>query len=346
MSKQIIHKILSHGAQSGAVSLVISHSDQGLIFNYKFKDGHEQNFSLPGRLGQKALESLRQILKISENDLNPKKNFKLKEKNYQLNFKLNIIPEKDGDKIIISIINKDNKPWRLRQLGFSRENLKTLQKMNKLGSGLIIISSPENQGKSTTLRALLKELDLETKNAYFLEKNPKQLIKGMNYLIPNKNNWENILRHDCDIIVIDDLHDAKDWVRAIKAADTGRLVIAATSAQSSLEIILKILKLELPPLLKINCLKMMVNQRLVNLTRKNKIKKPESSLKDRTQIAVSEIIIFNQKIKKYLIENGADQQKEKFWKKLNDLITENGFKPLNQDLAGKIKTGSVKKQNL
>lgn len=343
MNKNIIHKLFSHSAESGASSLVINHSKNELIFNYKFSDGHEQNFSLPGHLGSELLNDLRRMLKIPADNLKPSQNFKLKEKNYQLNFKLNIIPDQDGEKIIIQILKKNEPAWRLKQLGYQRENLKILQNIKKLHSGLVIISAPENNGKSTTLRALLKEFDLESINAYWLEKNPKQLIPGINYLSPDSDGWDRVLNHDSNLIIIDDLKSEEDLIKAIIAANSGRLVLITTNGQSSLEIILKILKLNLAPLLKINNLRAIINQRLVNLARPKKIKAKTPFLENRVQIAVSEIINFNQKIKKYLISDGTNYQKEVFWKKLNNIITENGFKPLASDLSEKIKRGSIKK---
>lgn len=343
MSKHIIHKLFSHGAESGATALVINRSKQGLIFNYTYPDGSEQNFSLPAHLGSKLLDSLRKMLKISENDLRPKQNFKLKEKNYQIDFNLTIIPDKEGEKIIIKIIKKNNKFWRLKQLGFQRESLKIIGKIKKIKSGLIIIASPENNGKSTTLRALLNELNTESINAYFLENNPKQIIPGINYLAPNKNNWDKILKHDCDLIIFDDLKKDEDWIKAIEAANTGRLVIVTVTAESSLEIILKILQLDLPPLFKINCLKIIIGQRLVDLKRTERFKKISHLLETRGKIAIGEIIDLSQTLKKYLIDNSHNHKKETFWKKFNEIMIKDGFSPFSHDLFKKIKNGSVKK---
>ncbi|MHB8903846.1 MAG: ATPase, T2SS/T4P/T4SS family [Patescibacteria group bacterium] len=320
MSKHIIHKLLNHGAKAGASSLVINNSKEGVLFSYKFSDNDEQNFSLPGHLGPQLLKDLYQILKISDTDLRPNQNFRLKEKEYQLNFNLNIIPHKDGDKIIIRILKKDNKSPNLKQLGFPRENLKKLEKINKIKSGLIIISSPENQGKSTTLQAILKQFDLSSLNAYRLEKNPQSFMPDINYLAPNENNWHKMLSHDCDLIIIDDLKNDNDWIKAISAANTGRLVIVTAPAQSSLEIISKILKLDLPLRLKIDALKILINQRLVDLNRGDRIKKGFQNLEKRTKIAVSELIEFNAELKKYLLENGHKHQLEKFWQELNNRL--------------------------
>jgi type II secretory ATPase GspE/PulE/Tfp pilus assembly ATPase PilB-like protein len=343
MSKHIIHKLFSHGAKTGATSLVINTSKEGLSFNYKFPDSEEQNFSLPGHLGPQLLKELRQILKISDSDLRPDQNFKLKEKKYQLNFSLNIIPNKEGDKVIIRILKKNNKSLNLKQLGFQRENLKELEKINKIKSGLVIISSPEDNGKSTTLQAILSQFNIDSLNAYFLEKNPEYLIPGINYLIPNENNWHKILNHDCDLIIIDDLKSDDDLIKAINAASTGRLVIITTKARSSLEIVLRILKLDLPLKLKIDTLKLIINQRLVDLVRPAKIKNNFKSLEKRTKIAVSELITFNSELKKYLLANGHNHQLESFWKEFNDLINKNNFKSISQDLKKKIENKLVKK---
>ena len=342
MSKNIIHKLLGHGAKSGANSLVINRLDNGLNFNYKFDDESEQNFSLPASLGQKILENFWQVLKISEDKINPKQVFKLREKNYQIDFNLSIVSNKAGEKIIVRILKKNQQSLSLKQLGFQIKNLNILKKGIKARSGLIIISSPEANGKTTSLQALIKEIDTETINAYFLENNPGTLLPNINYLKNSQNNWDKILGHDSDLIIIDDLENDLDLIKAIKAATTGRLVIIAIQAYSSLEIVLRILKLDLPPTLKINSLKIIVNQRLVDLNRNLKTNNKFSSLGMRSKIAISEVIDFDKKIKKYLIENADNYNNEIFWKNLNDLIVENGFEALKNDLAKKVKNGSVK----
>lgn len=343
MSKHIIHKLFNHGAKNNATSLVINTSKNGVSFGYTFPDHEEQNFSLPGRMGPQLLKELRQILKISESDLRPDQNFKVKEKRYRLNFGLNIIPNKEGEKIIIQILKKNNKSLNLKQLGLQREDLKIVEKINKIKSGLIILSSPENNGKSTTLQAILNRFDISSLNAYFLEKNPEYLIPGVNYLLPNENNWHKILSHDCDLIIIDDLESNEDLIKAISAANTGRLVIITTKAKSSLEIILRILKLDLPLKLKIDTLKIILNQRLVDLARPTKSKNRLQSLEKRTKIAVAEIISFNSELKKYLMANGDRHQAESFWKEFNDLLNKNNFKSIGQDLKKKIENKLVKK---
>jgi len=343
MNKHIIHKLLNHSAETGADSLVINRTNHELVFSYKLPDGGNQSFILPKHLGTKILNSLYQLLNISDEQISSGQTFKLTEVNYQLNFKISSISNKDGEKVIIHILKNKKRSLNLKQLGFQKENLNILKKINKLKSGLVIVSAPENNGKSTTLRALLNEINSESINAYCLEKNPKELIKGINYLIPNANNWDKILKHDCDLIIFDDLRNDDDWIKVIKAANTGRLLIVATNAQSSLEIIFKILKLELPLRFKINSLKTIINQRLVNLDRNPKLKAARQLSESRKQIAVSEVINFDSTIKKYLLDNGHDYQKKIFWIKLDNLLSKNGFKPLKQDLAKKIKEKVVKK---
>jgi type II secretory ATPase GspE/PulE/Tfp pilus assembly ATPase PilB-like protein len=343
MNKNIIHKLFSHGAESGATSLVINNSKEGLYFNYKFPDGNEQNFSLPDNLGTKLLASLQQILKVYDRGLKTDKSYKLKEKKYNLSFKLTNTVNSGGEKIIIQINRNSNKFHNLKQLGFQKDILLTLQKINNIKSGLVIISSPENGGKSSTLAALLREFDLDSINAYFLEKNPKEILAGINYLCPNQNNWHKLLNHDCDLIIFEDLESNKDWEKVIEASNTGRLVIATVKAQNSFEVILKISELDLAPRLKFNNLKLILNSNLVNLARHKKTKKSSPLTEARSKIAIAELLNLNQKTKKYLIDNSHNYKTAAFWKEFSELITKDGFQALKNDLLKKIKNGSVKK---
>ena len=151
------------------------------------------------------------------------------------------------------------------------------------------------------------------------------------------------MSHDCDLIIFDDLKKDEDWINVIEAANTGRLVIVTTNAESSLEIILKLLQLDLPPLLKIGCLKMIIGQRLVDLQHDKKIKKISQFVEARGKIAIGEVIELSHELKEYLIDNIHEHKKESFWKNFNELMTKGGFRPFSHDLAKKIKNGMVKK---
>lgn len=267
MSKKIITSFFAYATKAGAKNLVISPQTEGISLDYHLPDGKTQRLILPKKLEQEFFANLRQIMAIAPGELFTRKYQKTSDKNGDWKYYLTVLPEGEQEKIIISLVNQPKKAWRLNQLGLEAKDLKELKKIINRRSGLIIISSPPNSGKSTTLYSLFPPLNQSTVNIYALDNDPTVNFPGLNRLAATKTNWEKILRHDSDIIFADDLEP--DWAltKALTAANSGRLVIGTLTADSPLAVLEKIAALRLPNRFKSDNLKLIVNQRLVSLKR-------------------------------------------------------------------------------
>lgn len=324
MSQKIITKILNFAASEGADNLVITKRSNQLILDCYFSEMEKRSLVLPKRLEQKLFSSLRKMLSISPGDLTAQKYCKLEHSAGCLNFYLTILPEANGEKIIINLIKKPTTLWRLNQLGLERKDLQDLKKSLTLKSGLIIISSPEAAGRSATLNSLLLGLSDTNKSVYALAKHHSFEVPGIASLAPTAANWEKILRLDSEIIFADDLVGTRDLENAIRAAASGRLVFGTIKADNSFSVLTEILKIKLPLKLKLDSLKMIVNQRLAVLKRKaSKTKRDE-----RQEIGLFEILKITPAIKKFLIE-AQDNEPKNYLKELEKLAIKDGFNKLN-----------------
>jgi len=267
MSKKIIINLLNYALQEKAQYLAISRQEDQISLDCYLPDGELRHLSLPKKLEQKFFEALNQVLSIGTGDLINKKYHKIPHKNSHLPVYLTVLPAKNNEKVIIDLIKRPQEFWRLNQLGLQTKDLKEVKKILNKRSGLIIVSSPHGGGKSTTLQALMSEINNPAVNIYFLGTNPINPIPGVNILNPTLKNWEKIKQHDSEIIFIDNLD--QDWAlsEALLTASTGRLVIIALSANNSSELITRIKGLKITPRLIKENLKMIINQKLVPLNR-------------------------------------------------------------------------------
>jgi len=334
MSRKIVSNIFNFAAQNGAQHLVISGQEGGISLDCHFSNGSSQALALPKKIEQDFFKSLQQILAIAPGDLLSRQYRKIADRNGKWKYYLSVLPDKQGEKIVISLINQDNKLWRLNQLGLQTRDRQGLKKISKWRSGLIIVSSPPRGGKSATLYSLLPLIDRPSLNIYALDNDPPTILPGINILSPNKSNWRKILQHDSDIIIADDLDE--DWAleNAISAAASGRLVLGTMTANSAQESLNKILQTKLPRRLKIDSLRLIINQRLTKLrpiSRKNK-------LANRENIGLFEVLTLKPEIKSFIT---ASDEKElnspKFIKKLEQSLLLSGFRPLLDDEQQKIK---------
>lgn len=327
--------LFNFAKQEKAERIVISGSEKGPACRCHLPDGEEAIFNLPKKLESDLVGNLRRLLKIAPDELTSGKYCKLRDKNHDFNFQLSIVPDKFGEKIIINIIREEQMPWSLNQLGFPKNSLEAVKKASRARSGLIIISSPERQGRSSTLQAILNQLNQEDKNIYFLGRAQFQ-PQGINFLDDRPENWERVLKHDSDIIALEiEDEEALTLRRAGLAAATGRLVIITLPAINTLQALYKLLTSGLPLKLILDNLKLITGQEL------NALKRATKTKNKRQRIGAFEIFSPAAEIKAYILKNKDELNNRKFWEDLFQLATENGYSPLKLDKQQKKRAGLI-----
>lgn len=339
MNTKIIDKIFKYALDSGANSLDLENGPENITLNYILPDGDNCFFNLPKKLEADLSNNLRQILKLAPDEFVKKKYCKIVEKNFNLNFLLTIQPTTNGDRITIKIIQKNNQLFRLNQLGLESGQLKAIKNILNKRSGLIVISSPSDQGKSTTLNALINELDKPDISLYFLGHKIDHEFSNLSSLANNKNNWNKITTIDSDAIVCE-IESRNDWLNIIRAANSGRLIIATIKANSVWEVMDEYLKLKIPLKLKLTNLKLILNQRVVSLKR-SKAKNSSKQKVARANIGVFEYLEINKTLKDFLISEQKVKNKKNFWQNLITLAKQNSYHSLQTDFHDKKRNGLI-----
>ena len=331
MGKKIAANLFRYASQSGASHLVILNRDRQVTFDYYFPGGEKRSFSLPQTMEPDILAGLRQILDIRPGELTAQKPIRLNGPSGRLDFHVTITPDDNKEKIVISILDRNQRNWRLNQLGLQTNQKKEISNFLSRRSGLLIVSAPSGHGKSATAFALGAEADTETKSVYVLEDFPEISSSRFNSLRQTEDNWTRILRCDSDLIIADSLEEKKNLRNALVAAATGRLVIGTISAQNAFEVLAKVLQIDLPLKLKLDSLKMIINQRLTDLDRTFQPARSNA----RQTIGLFEILKITPRLKQ-IISEGTDSSDKKFWTGLISEAISEGFKPLALDRQQKI----------
>lgn len=190
------------------------------------------------------------------------------EKKYD--FRLSTMPTISAESIVLRILDNKNIDKNLENLGLSLNLYEDIKSCLKLTQGLILISGPTGSGKTTTLYAMLKELNSDDKKIITVEDPIEYKIDSINQVqINNKVGLsfevvlKNILRQDPDIIFIGEIRDSFSLDVALQASLTGHLVLASIHASNSLETITRLLDLKDDSFLISTTLKAVIAQRLV-----------------------------------------------------------------------------------
>lgn len=203
MNSKLILKLLNFAKVSGFNDLAITkHKNHHALWA---DDGLSQSLiKLPLKLENNLAEAFRHLLQIAPDHLLSGTYFKTEGHC----FLISIIPYENGEKIIIKRIEKSAPPLKISRLGLDRADKKIIKEFLTKRQGLIIVASPANEGKTSTLFALLREMEVNSKICYLLEEHLEQEIEGINRLVGQGEqrlaDLENIRRHDSEVIAIDD----------------------------------------------------------------------------------------------------------------------------------------------
>jgi type IV pilus assembly protein PilB len=188
----------------------------------------------------------------------------------RIDFRVSTFPTEYGEKVVMRILDQSDATATLESVGFTGAHLALIREMMQVPYGIILIAGPTGSGKSTTLFAMLSELDRETANVVSLEDPVEYEIAGVSQsqVRPEigytfASGLRSILRQDPDIIMVGEIRDNETAVLAVQAALTGHLVFSTIHTNTSTGAIPRLIDMGVDPFLIAPTLVGVIGQRLV-----------------------------------------------------------------------------------
>lgn len=189
----------------------------------------------PKEIAQRLVARLKIMsnLDIAEHRLPQDGRIKLLLHDNHFDIRISTCPTLYGEKVVLRILDNEQKPRDIQQIGFNPAQLQEVISAITQPQGLIIVTGPTGSGKTITLYAALQYLNHAIKNIVTVE-DPIEInlpnINQTNINIKANLTYEKIvrafLRQDPDIIMVGEIRDAQTAEIAIKAAQTGHLVLS------------------------------------------------------------------------------------------------------------------------
>jgi type IV pilus assembly protein PilB len=196
--------------------------------------------------------------------------FSARIENRKIDFRVSTFPTNWGEKVVMRILDPDKSVQRLDNLGYSPRNLELIKKALAKPYGLILISGPTGSGKTTTLYAMMQEIDRNEHNVLSLEDPVEYVMEGVSQSQVHPeigytfaSGLRTTLRQDPDIIMVGEIRDKETAQLAIQAALTGHLVLSTIHTNSSIGIIPRLIDMGVDPYLIAPTLILGMGQRLV-----------------------------------------------------------------------------------
>lgn len=210
--------------------------------------------------------------------------------NREIDFRVSTLPTFFGEKVAIRVLDKEKGVKTLTELGMAKRDIDIIKEALKKPYGMILLTGPTGSGKSTTLYAMIQELDREKRNIISLEDPIEYNIEGINQsqVRPEigydfANGLRSILRQDPDMIVVGEIRDKETAALAIQAALTGHLVFSTLHTNTSTGAVTRLMDMGIDSYLIAPTFLLSIGQRLVRKICKDSRKEIplEGKLKER-----------------------------------------------------------------
>lgn len=272
---KIVAVILRHGVEGEASDIHIENTGEKVVVRFRVDGTLHTSLILPLQVfpGVVARIKILAKLRLDEKRKPQDGSFSTKIGEKKIDFRVSTFPTHFGEKVVLRILDSDGGVRELKDIGLTEENEATVREALKRPYGLILVTGPTGSGKSTTIYAMLNEIDKESVNVVSLEDpveyniphvNQSQVMPEIGYTFAN--GLRSILRQDPNVIFVGEIRDKETAQLAIQAALTGHLVLSTLHTNNAAGIIPRLIDMGVDPYLIAPTLVLGIAQRLVRKT--------------------------------------------------------------------------------
>lgn len=269
---RFVNKMLLDAIKSGSSDLHFEPYEK--IYRVRFRtDGMLLEASKPPvQLGTRIAARLKVMagLDISERRKPQDGRIKMKiSKSKSIDFRVNTLPTLWGEKIVMRILDSSSAQMGIDALGYEQDQKDLYMNALKQPQGMILVTGPTGSGKTVSLYTGLNILNTVDINISTAEDPVEINLEGINQVNVNPRQGMDFsqalrafLRQDPDVIMVGEIRDLETAEIAIKAAQTGHMVLSTLHTNSAAETLTRLRNMGVPSFNIATSVNLIIAQRL------------------------------------------------------------------------------------
>ncbi len=188
----------------------------------------------------------------------------------RVDYRVSFAPSVFGQKLVMRILDTANAPLTIDDLSLPPWMLEEMRQAVAGDSGMVLVVGPTGSGKTTSLYATVRSLDLSERNVVTIEDPVEIQIDGVTQIPVDEEAGKgfgallrSVLRQDPDAILVGEIRDPETARIAMQAAITGHLVFSTLHTKDTVGTVFRLLDLGVEPYLVAQALHIVLAQRLV-----------------------------------------------------------------------------------
>jgi type II secretory ATPase GspE/PulE/Tfp pilus assembly ATPase PilB-like protein len=269
---EVINIVLAGAVKMEASDIHFEPQQDGIRLRYRL-DGILQNITtLPIQVYHYILSRVKVLsgMKINIRDIAQDGHFSIIIDNNDIDIRVSILPGNFGENIVMRLLNQKTVALKFDDLGLKGLAYDKLREEMKKPNGMILNTGPTGSGKTTTLYAIINQLNTSEVKIITVEDPVEYKIKGISQTQVSKsrgytfaNALRSIVRQDPDVILIGEIRDDETANIAIHSSLTGHLVLSTLHTNSAIETIPRLIDMGIKPSLVPAAVNALIAQRLV-----------------------------------------------------------------------------------
>jgi type IV pilus assembly protein PilB len=270
---KIVDMLINYAYQDRASDIHIEPEEKDLLVRFRIDGILHDVLVLPKNLHDQIITRIKILSRLrTDEHLSPqdgKMRIVILDKE-ELDIRVSILPIADGEKGVLRLLASRQQTFSFINLGMREKDLKKVQDSYSKSYGMILSTGPTGSGKTTSIYAIIKILNVREKNITTIEDPIEYRIKGVNQINVNpKTNLtfasglRSILRQDPNIIFVGEIRDSETAGIAVNASLTGHLVVSTLHTNDAATALPRLMDMHVEPFLVASTVNVIIAQRLV-----------------------------------------------------------------------------------
>ena len=270
---KFINKVLVDGIRKGASDVHFEPYENDYRVRLRIDGILKQVRKAPNKLHQRIAARLKVMaqLDIAEKRIPQDGRIKLNlSKTKQIDFRMSTLPTLFGEKIVLRILDSSAAKMGIDKLGYEPDQQKLFLDAIHKPYGMVLVTGPTGSGKTVSLYTALGILNDETRNISTVEDPVEIRLPGVNQVQQNVKRGmtfaaalRSFLRQDPDIIMVGEIRDLETAEIAVKAAQTGHMVLSTLHTNDAPQTIARLMNMGIAPFNITSSVSLVIAQRLV-----------------------------------------------------------------------------------
>ncbi len=291
---KFVNKVLIDAIKRGASDIHFEPYENDYRVRLRVDGILKQTAKMPQKLNSRITARLKVMaqLDIAEKRIPQDGRIKLNiSKTKQIDFRVSTLPTLFGEKVVLRILDASAAKLGIDKLGYEPDQQKLFEDAIHKPYGMVLVTGPTGSGKTVSLYTALGILNDEVRNISTVEDPVEIRLPGVNQVQQNEKRGmtfaaalRSFLRQDPDIIMVGEIRDLETAEIAIKAAQTGHMVLSTLHTNDAPQTIARLMNMGIAPYNITSSVTLVIAQRLARRL-SEKCKRPHENLPDAALLA-------------------------------------------------------------